>query len=78
LLEKSQPGHLSTRGTLSDNVKSKAVPAPQLTLKGDRNSVDIDKEMANLSENSLMYNALAQILSKKFQGLKNVIQEGRK
>ncbi len=40
--------------------------------------MDIDKAMADMAENNLMYNALAQILSKKFTGLKNAIQEGRR
>jgi len=44
---------------------------------GNGESVDIDKEMASLSENNLMYNALAQILARKFLGLKNAIKEGR-
>jgi flagellar basal body rod protein FlgB len=32
--------------------------------------------MADMAENNLMYNALAQILSKKFTGLKSAIQGG--
>jgi flagellar basal-body rod protein FlgB len=46
------------------------------TLRGDGNTVDMDKEMANLGENSLMYNASAQIIQKQFQSLKSVIQGG--
>ena len=76
-LEKTRSGHLSGRKTISDNIKFKAAGTQQFTIRGDGNSVDIDKEMANLSENNLMYNALAQIISKKFQGLKNVIKGGR-
>jgi flagellar basal body rod protein FlgB len=40
--------------------------------------VDIDKAMASLGENSSLYNASAQILSQKFQGLKTAIQGGNK
>ena len=77
-LTKTQPGHLPGREIRLDNVKPKAVAIPPLTLRGDRNSVDVDRVMAKLAENNLMYNALAQILSKKFVGLKNVIQGGGK
>jgi flagellar basal-body rod protein FlgB len=76
-LEKTVPGHLSGRETYPGNVKSRDAGTQQFTMKGNGNSVDIDREMANLSENNLMYNALAQIISRKFEGLKNVIKEGR-
>ena len=76
-LEKTGPGHLSGRETCPGNVKSRAAGDQQFTIRCDGNSVDIDREMANLSENNLMYNALAQIISRKFEGLKNVIKEGR-
>ena len=76
-LEKTGPGHLSGRETCPGNAKSRAAGDQQFTIRCDGNSVDIDREMANLSENNLMYNALAQIISRKFEGLKNVIKEGR-
>lgn len=44
------------------------------TLRGDGNTVDMDREMADLGENSLMYNAAAQIIQKKFQTLKSALQ----
>jgi len=74
-LEKSQQGHLSS--TSVGPVGYRVEPVPQSTLKGDGNSVDIERTMASLTENSLLYNALAQILSKKFQGLLNVIDGGK-
>jgi len=36
--------------------------------------VDIDKEMAKLAENHLMYNLSADLLARKFRGLKDVIK----
>lgn len=41
-------------------------------------TVDLDKEMANMAKNSMMYNALTDIISKNFNGLQTVIQEGGK
>ena len=46
-------------------------------VHGD-DSVDLDKEMAAMSKNQLMYNALTTVLHKNFEGLKTVIQEGQK
>jgi flagellar basal-body rod protein FlgB len=77
-LTTTHPGHLP--GTKSHNtpLKSRITASPPLSIRGDGNSVDMDKAMADMAENNLMYNALAQILSKKFTGLKNAIQEGRR
>jgi len=73
-LEKTGPGHLSGRETCHGDVKPTAAGTQQFTMKNNGNSVDIDREMGNLAENNLMYNALAQIISRKFEGLKNVIK----
>ena len=73
-LENTRSKHLPGRETCPGNVKSRDSGDQQITLRNDGNSVDIDREMAKLSENNLMYNALAQIISRKFTGLKDVIK----
>ena len=37
--------------------------------------VDLDKEMTNLAENHLMYNLTAELLARKFRGIRNVLSE---
>ena len=49
-----------------------------LLFRGDRNGVDIDREMTALAKNSLLYKASAQIVASKFKGLKHVITGGSK
>jgi flagellar basal-body rod protein FlgB len=51
------------------------VPAGDLPL--DANSVNLELEMAKLSDNAMQYNAAATIIAKKFHGLLNAIREGR-
>ena len=77
-LTRTQDGHLPGRKISVGNVESKFIDKLPLSVRGDGNTVDIDKAMADMAENNLMYNALAQILSKKFTGLKTAIQEGRR
>ena len=77
-LKRTQPRHLPVGTTRLSNVKSRFAAEPQLTRKGDGNTVDFDRVMANLTENNLMYSAIAQIISKKFSGLKDVIQGGNR
>lgn len=43
------------------------------TVRNDGNNVDIDREMAALAKNSILYNALAQEINGEFQKLKTVI-----
>lgn len=45
----------------------------ELTVS-DRN-VQLDKEMANLAENHLMYNTTVEMLARKFRGLHTVLKE---
>ena len=52
-------------------------PSSPYDLRGDGNSVDIDKEMTRMTENHLMYNATAQIVSRKFASLLDVIKGGK-
>lgn len=47
-------------------------------LRNDANNVDIDREMAMLAKNTVMYNALAQKVSSEFSKLRYVISEGRR
>jgi flagellar basal-body rod protein FlgB len=46
-------------------------------IHGEDN-VDLDKEMAVMAKNTLMYNALGTVMQKQFEGLTTVISEGAK
>lgn len=46
-------------------------------VKGD-DSVDLDKEMAKMAKNSMMYNALVTVVKTQFEGLKTAIMDGAK
>jgi len=76
-LARTHSDHLPVKNRLSDNVKLKLADSPEFTLRGDGNTVDIDKTMGDLAENTLLYKTASQIISKKFQALKNVIQGGK-
>ena len=76
-LQRSHKDHLPASGTTDGAVKLQTEEPSQISLRRDGNTVDIDREMAKLAENQLMYDALARIVSKKFNSLKNVIQGGK-
>ena len=76
-LVRTNDSHLPIRSHRSDAVTLKTVKAPSFSLRGDGNTVDIDRTMGKLAKNTLLYNATAQLISRKFKGLKNVIKGGK-
>lgn len=53
------------------------VTKPTSIYNHNGNSVDVDKEMAELAENQIYYNALIDRINGKFNTLKTVITGGR-
>ena len=70
----SHSNHLSVPSSGIEGYIS-TLPAGDLPL--DANSVNIDLEMAKLSNNAMSYNMTAELIARKFRGLLNVIREGR-
>lgn len=76
-VKRTHQKHLSGRNGAMGDVQPTLEETEQTTLRKDGNTVDLDREMAKLSENNLMYDALAQVISKKFAGLKDAIKGGQ-
>jgi flagellar basal-body rod protein FlgB len=76
-LARTHSAHIHLSRHRTDNVHFETVPAPSVSLRGDGNTVDIDRTMGKLAENTLLYRATAQLISRKFKGLKNVIKGGQ-
>jgi flagellar basal-body rod protein FlgB len=76
-LNKTDTAHIQSRRSKADGVSVQIGDTQGFSLRGDGNTVDIDKQMANMAENTLMYKAAAQMIYKKFQGLKSAIQGGK-
>ena len=66
-LAKTHPGHMPYAETKPfDQAEGESV---------DTGPVHLDIEMSRLAENNLMFNAMVQLLQKKYQGLKSAISE---
>lgn len=78
-LSTTNPNHLRRTGTGSgaDQVTLHKNESNGLSLRGDGNTVDVDTEMVNLSENNLVYRASARIMTKMFGALKTAINSGK-
>lgn len=44
--------------------------------RNDKNNVDIDEEMANLTKNELMFNAISELTKVNFKVIRDVIRRG--
>lgn len=76
-LNKTNKAHMQSQRSKAGGVSVVIDDTQELSLRGDGNTVDIDKQMGNMAENTLMYKAAAQMIHKKFQGLKSAIQGGK-
>ncbi len=68
--------HLPGAPQSADSIQLQAARPPEFSLRGDGNTVDIDRTMGKLAENTLLYNAATQLISRKFKGLKSAIKGG--
>ena len=76
-LTRTDDHHLPGRQVPGDpSLEARPAADDPLLLRGDRNGVDIDKEMTALAKNSLLYRATTQIVASKFSGLKKAITGG--
>ena len=76
-LVRTHINHLPIKYKSPNPVKLKAAKAPGFSLRGDGNTVDIDQTMGKLAKNTLLYNAATQLISNKFNGLKDAIKGGK-
>ncbi|MBG9548147.1 flagellar basal body rod protein FlgB [Cytobacillus firmus] len=53
------------------------VTRPDTSYNHNGNSVDLDKEMADLATNQIYYNAVIERVSGKFSSLQNVLRGGK-
>ena len=78
-LTKTHPLHLSAKSQNGDNFSTSRLQlSEEVTLRGDGNTVNMEKEMVELAENNIMYRTSADILSQKFQSIIKAIYMGKK
>ena len=59
-----------------EDISGNLQPVESVIPKGDKNSVDLESEMARQAANQLLYNYAAQSMASQISKLRNVIQEG--
>lgn len=61
-----------------NDVKPDIYDNPEINVANDKNTVDLEKEMATLTENSIIYKAAIELMRKKMAALKYAVTEGGK
>ena len=74
-LETDNDKHFVTGG--GSNPTAEIYDNPDAAVSNDGNTVDMEKEMAALSENSILYKTALQLINKKMAALKYAIGEGK-
>jgi len=71
-LGRTKKAHLNSVGAADEYAG--LISADKTEFKSNNNNVDLDMEMGRLSSNHLLFNANVLMMSRKFAGLRNVIQ----
>lgn len=75
-LERTHPDHKAGAGEMTrDQTPLRPVERSPGSARGDGNTVDLDREMARLSENALMYTAAARVLADEYARIRDAIEE---
>lgn len=71
----SHADHFAVGG--ASKVRPDIYDNPEGVVSNDGNTVDLEKEMSAMAENTIMYKAALQLINKKLATLKYSISEGR-
>ena len=73
----TQGHHIGPRGDSVQQVMGTLGPVPVRDLPLDANSVNIELEMAKMSDNAMQYNSAATIMAIRFRQLMSAIRDAR-
>lgn len=73
----SDGAHFSVGGGSMQKLRPDIYENPEGAINNDGNTVDLEKEMSSLAENSIMYKAAMQLINKKLATLRYAASDGR-
>lgn len=73
----SHPEHQAIGGQRVSRISPDIYENPEGATNNDRNTVDLEKEMSALAENTIMQRAAIQLINKKLAALKYAANDGR-
>ena len=76
-MQTSSPEHFALGAGGVGKVQPEIYENPEGAINNDGNTVDLEREMSSLTENSIMYKAALQLINKKLAALRYAITENR-
>ncbi len=74
----ANPSETPTIEGMIKKVQADVYDNPEVAYNNDKNTVDLEKEMSTLTENSIIYKAALELMKKKMASMKYAISEGGK
>jgi flagellar basal-body rod protein FlgB len=59
-----------------DNARASITDNPDAAVNNDKNTVDLEKEMSTLAENTILYRTAIELIKKKLGTMKYAVTEG--
>ena len=75
-LQGEQPEHFPTGPGALSRLRADIYENPDADINNDGNTVNVEREMTSLAENSIMYKAAIQLINKKMAALKYAATDG--
>lgn len=75
-MEGANPEHYGTGPGAISRARADIYENPDVSVNNDGNTVDLEREMSTLAENSMMYKAAIQLINKKMSMLKYAASDG--
>jgi flagellar basal-body rod protein FlgB len=75
-MDTSHPDHFPQVAGRVDAVKPEIYDEPDVVVNNDGNTVDMEKEMSRLTENTILYKAAVELINKKLGAMKYVASDG--
>lgn len=72
----SSPEHFAMGTGAISRAKADVYDNPEGNVTNDQNTVDLEREMATLNENSILYKAALQLINKKLGAIRYAATEG--
>ncbi len=76
-MARTRSGHQFGERPAENGVRPRFAEPQLYSLRGDGNTVDLDKTVTNLTKNNLMYHISSEIIRSKFVKLLSVIKGGK-
>lgn len=75
-VETTHESHFPVGRSAVDSIKADVYDNPDINHSNDMNTVDLEREMSTLAENTILYRTAVELIKKKLGSMKYAVTEG--